>query len=121
MLGVSLCCITLNQTSPNYESIEFILLKYQLNHNVKSSCDMSKNSKRFQALSTSADCTRRGMNPVVMIIINLRTENWPSQGSNQRPPVLKSCTLPTELLGSAEKAYGLDSCKYRPEHPDITE
>ena len=25
------------------------------------------------------------------------SEYWPSQGSNQRPPVLKSATLPTEL------------------------
>ena len=31
-----------------------------------------------------------GMNPVAMTIINPRNENWPSRGSNRRPPVLKS-------------------------------
>ena len=36
-----------------------------------------------------------------MAIINPRKEYWPSRGSNQRPPVLKSATLPTELFGSA--------------------
>ena len=41
------------------------------------------------------------MNPVAMTIINPRKEYWPSQGSNQRFPVLKSATLPTELWGSA--------------------
>ena len=30
------------------------------------------------------------MNPVAMTIINPRKEYWPSQGSNQQPPVLKS-------------------------------
>ena len=25
--------------------------------------------------------------------------NWPGRGSNQRPPVLKHCMLPPELLG----------------------
>ena len=40
------------------------------------------------------------MNPVAMTVINPRKEYWPSRGSNQRPPVLKSATLPTELLGS---------------------
>ena len=43
----------------------------------------------------------RGMNPVAMTIINPRKEYWPCRRSNQRPPVLKSCTLPTELWGSA--------------------
>ena len=42
-----------------------------------------------------------GMNPVAMTIINPRKENWPNQGSNQRPLVLKSATLPTELWGLA--------------------
>ena len=41
----------------------------------------------------------RGMNPVAMTIINPRKKYWPSRGSNQRPPVLKSCTLPPELWG----------------------
>ena len=39
----------------------------------------------------------RGMNPVAMTIIDPRKEYWPSRGSNQRPPVLKSRRLPTEL------------------------
>ena len=33
------------------------------------------------------------MNPVELTIINPRKEYWPSWGSNQRPPVLKSATL----------------------------
>ena len=41
------------------------------------------------------------MNPVAMTIINPRKEYWPSRGSIQRPPVLKSATLSTELWGSA--------------------
>ena len=32
---------------------------------------------------------------------NPRKEYWLIRGSNQRPPVLKSATLPTELWGSA--------------------
>ena len=47
------------------------------------------------------DCGERGMNPVAMTIINPRKEYWPSRGSNQRPRVPKSATLPTELLGLA--------------------
>ena len=43
----------------------------------------------------------RGMNPVAMTIIDPRKEYWPSRGSNQRLPVLKSTTLPIELWGSA--------------------
>ena len=45
------------------------------------------------------DSVERGMNPVAMTIINPRKEYWPSRGSKQPPPVLKSTTLPTELLG----------------------
>ena len=41
----------------------------------------------------------RGINPVAMTIINPRTEYWPSHGSNQQPPVLKSATLLSELWG----------------------
>ena len=40
----------------------------------------------------SVDSGERGMNPVAMTIINLRRRE-----SNQRPTVLKSYTLPTEL------------------------
>ena len=46
-------------------------------------------------------CSERGINPAAMNIFNTRKEYWPSQGSNQRPPVLKSAMLPTELWGSA--------------------
>ena len=42
----------------------------------------------------------RGMTPVAMTIINPRKEYWLSWGWNQRPPVLKSATLPTELFRS---------------------
>ena len=47
------------------------------------------------------DSGERGMKPVAMTIINPQKEYWPSWGSNQRPPVLKSETLPTELWGLA--------------------
>ena len=47
------------------------------------------------------DSCERGMNPVAMTIINPQKEYWPSNGSNQQPPVLKSTTLPTELYGLA--------------------
>ena len=50
----------------------------------------------------TADSGERGMNPVAMTIINPRKEYWPSRGLHQRPPVLKSAMLPTELRGSAE-------------------
>ena len=43
------------------------------------------------------DSGARGMNPVAITIINPRQEYWPTQGSNQRPPVLKSAMLLTEL------------------------
>ena len=39
------------------------------------------------------DCGERGMSPVAMTIINPRREYWPSRGSNQRPPVLKSSMI----------------------------
>ena len=45
----------------------------------------------------TTDSDERGMNPVAMTIINSRKKYWPSLGSNQRPPVLRSATLPTEL------------------------
>ena len=51
----------------------------------------------------------RGMNPVAMTIINPLKEYWQSWGSNQRSPVLKSCTLPTEVLGLCSKVF---KCKY---------
>ena len=54
-----------------------------------------------QSFSYLTDSGERGMNPVAMTIINPRKEYWPSRGSNQRPPILKSATLPTELWGSA--------------------
>ena len=47
------------------------------------------------------DNAERKMNDVAMAIINPLKEYWPSRGSNQRPPVLKSADLPTELWGSA--------------------
>ena len=49
------------------------------------------------------DSGERGMNFVAMTIINPRKEYWPSQGSNQVPPVPKSTMLPTRLWGSAIK------------------
>ena len=43
------------------------------------------------------------MNPVAMTITNPRKEYWPSRRSNLPPPVLKSATLLTELLWSAQR------------------
>ena len=53
---------------------------------------------------TSVDTTdsgERGMNPVAMTITNPRKEYWPNWGSNQCPPVLLSCTLPTIRFGQS--------------------
>ena len=58
------------------------------------------------------DSGERGMNPLAMTIINPGKEYWPSRGSNQRPPVLNSTTLPTELLGSAY--YGKSRKNWKP-------
>ena len=52
------------------------------------------------------DSSERGMNPVTMTIINPQREYWPSWRLNQRPPVLKSATLLTELCSPA---YNNDS------------
>ena len=54
----------------------------------------------------TTDRGERGMNPVAMTIINPLKGYWPSRGSNQQPPVLKSTTLPTELWGSASSTQG---------------
>ena len=48
------------------------------------------------------DSGERVITPVAMTIINPWKEYWPSQGSNESPPILKSCALPTELWGSAK-------------------
>ena len=49
------------------------------------------------------DSGKRGMNPIAMTIINAEKKYWLSRGSNQRPPVLKSAMLRTELWGSASQ------------------
>ena len=46
------------------------------------------------------DIGETGMNPVAMTMIDHRKEYWPSLGSNQRPPILKSARLPIVLWGS---------------------
>ena len=48
------------------------------------------------------DSVERGMNSVATTIIIPRKEYWSNHGSSWRPPVLKFCTLSTEL-------YGLDN------------
>ena len=45
------------------------------------------------------DIGERGMNPVAMNIINPRKEYCLGWGSNQQPPVVKSCMLLTVLCG----------------------
>ena len=47
------------------------------------------------------DDDEREMNFVAMTIINPRKEYWPIRGSNQRPPVHKSCNPLTEQWGLA--------------------
>ena len=49
----------------------------------------------------TTDSSVRGTNDFAMTVIVPRPEYWPSPGLNQVPPVVKSCRLPTELLGSA--------------------
>ena len=49
------------------------------------------------------ESSERGINPVSMAVINPWKEYWPSRGSNQQLPVLKSCMLPTELWGWARQ------------------
>ena len=48
----------------------------------------------------TTNSAEKGMIPVPMTIINPWKEYWLSRGLNQRPPVLKSAMLPTELWGS---------------------
>ena len=43
--------------------------------------------------------SEKGMNPVAMTITNPWKEYWLSQESDQRPPVLKSTALLTEVWG----------------------
>ena len=44
----------------------------------------------------------RGINPVAMTVMS-GFNIGEAGGSNQRPPVVKSSTLPTELRGSTKK------------------
>ena len=54
-------------------------------------------------IDETMDSGERRMNPVTMPIISPRKEYWPSQESNQQPPVLKSYTLPTEQRDSSNE------------------
>ena len=49
------------------------------------------------------DNGEKRMNPVAMTIINPQKNIGRAGGPNQRPPALRSCTLPTELWGSADR------------------
>ena len=62
------------------------------------------------------DSGERKKNPVALTIINPLKEYWPSQESNQRPSVLKSGTLPTELEGLAKKKIEPDHLSFSIEH-----
>ena len=57
----------------------------------------------------------REVNSFAIIIINAWKEYWQSRGSNQQLPVLKSCTLFTELWGSVLK---LGAMRYRVTEPN---
>ena len=57
------------------------------------------------------DSVEGGMNPVTLTIINPRREYCPCQGLNQQPPVLKSCTLLTELWDSATQSKKKEAFK----------
>ena len=63
------------------------------------------------------DSSETGMNHVAMTLINPQKEYWLSKGSNQRPPVLKSCSLQTELWDLAksllELQWNLYTSKFR--------
>ena len=48
------------------------------------------------------DSGERRIKSVAMASINPGKEFWPCWGSNQRPPVLKSCKLLTKLHGPGE-------------------
>ena len=52
------------------------------------------------------DSGEKGINLVEITIITSRKEYWSSPGIERASPVFKSCTLPTEPLGSVlcEKA-----------------
>ena len=62
--------------------------------------DIRSNLLSHRNIVLTMDSGERGMNPVSLTIINLCKKYWLSWQLNQRPPFLKSCTLPTELLGS---------------------
>ena len=55
------------------------------------------------------------MNPVPSAIINPRKEYWPSRGSDQQPPVLKSGTLLLNIF-SAFKRRDLNLNKFKRLH-----
>ena len=61
---------------------------------------LSKSLAAFP-LNKTTDSGERGIDPVALTIINPRKEHRLSPISSQRPPSLKSYTLPTELWGSA--------------------
>ena len=65
---------------------------------------LSKPLAAFQHITIveTTDSGERGMDAVTMTFINPQKEYWLSRGSNQRPPVLKSATVPTEPLDSAD-------------------
>ena len=80
-------------SAPTYSFPEFflavLLIKFFLSHWPLSNI----------TLAETMDCGEREINHVAMIIITSRTEYWPriDPGSS----CSKSCSLPTELLGSS--------------------
>ena len=66
----------------------------------------------------TTDSSEKGMKPVTMTIINPYKKYWPNLGTNQRPPVLKSATLPTELWDP--KQVRRDICWWYRSIPDLT-
>ena len=56
----------------------------------------------------------RGINSVVSTIIKPRKDYWPRPDSNEQPPVLKTCVIPTELhkIGPVVcKKYAMHQCQ----------
>ena len=77
--------------------VRLSMLSWGTPHNI-----LSKPQAAFpHIIVETTESRERGMNPVAMTVINPRKEFWPSRGSNQRPSVLKTATLPTELWSSA--------------------
>ena len=102
---VKIYCMVFNAV---FNSISVISLRpVRLSMLFRSSFNQYSAQYSFQAtgcffhitIVETVDTGEKGISPVAMTITNPRKEYWPSWGSNQRPSILKSCTLPNDRLG----------------------